>query len=554
MDLAAALAVEGDDRHAPHPLARQAPVGAVLDHAADAVAAPVRHPGGVVDLGQRALAQLGVVDRDEPLRGGAEQDRPLAPPAVGVAVAQRLARLVEQVAGLVQVFDDVGVGVPRLAAGPARHLVGELAGVVERRVRLEPVVHAGDVVLGAVAGRGVDQPGALLEGDVVGEPDPEVVVGARRVDERMVVAGAFQRLQFVPGDRDPGRAVGLGVLVQRADGAEERRRQLAGDDQMLGFLVRAWMGQGDVLEARVQDDGQVGRQRPRRRRPDRQGQPGAGQPLVEGGRVEPGLQREAHIDRWRRVVLVFDLGFGQRGLVARAPVDRLLAAEQIAATGKRRQCADDGRLVGRLQRQVRVLPAAEHAQPAELAALDVDEAQRVLLARGADVGLGHAQLLVAQVAVDLELDRQAVGIPAGHVRRPMTHHRVALDHEILEDLVEHVAVVNVPVGVRWSVVQDVGRRVLARLLDPLVQPAVFPRLQHLRLAPSQVAAHGKRSLGEVDRVLVLSASHREPGTIALCRGHAPAPQPARIAGIFATTGRSQKNPPTRLTPTLPTQY
>src|SRR5205085_9090213 len=115
--LVAALAIENGDRHAPQPLARDAPVGTGLDHAGDAVLGPAGVPLYFADFVERAGAEaprvilsrgdgegpratgLGVlrfaqddtrIHRDEPLLGGAEDHRVLATPAVRVRVRDRL--------------------------------------------------------------------------------------------------------------------------------------------------------------------------------------------------------------------------------------------------------------------------------------------------------------------------------------------------------------------------------------------------------------------------------------------------------------------------------
>src|SRR4029077_6170073 len=87
-------AAEGRDGHTPHALAREAPVGARLDHAADAVLAPGRDPARLADLDERVVAQrrrvLGLAEAREPLLGRPKDDGGLAAPAARVLVAQRL--------------------------------------------------------------------------------------------------------------------------------------------------------------------------------------------------------------------------------------------------------------------------------------------------------------------------------------------------------------------------------------------------------------------------------------------------------------------------------
>ena len=86
--------------------------------------------------------------------------------------------------------------------------------------------------------------------------------------------------------------------------------------------------------------------------------------------------RKLHVDRGVVPVLVFDLGFGQRGLRAGAPEHRLLALINEALFDEDGEGADDLRLVGGIERQIRVLPIAQDAEPLELLALDVDELAR----------------------------------------------------------------------------------------------------------------------------------------------------------------------------------
>src|SRR6202023_3997522 len=88
--LAILAAIEDRNWHAPDPLARDAPGGPALHHAADALLAPGRDDaavrGDLVDGGQRGLADGGAaasgqidleIQADPPLVGRAEDDRVL---------------------------------------------------------------------------------------------------------------------------------------------------------------------------------------------------------------------------------------------------------------------------------------------------------------------------------------------------------------------------------------------------------------------------------------------------------------------------------------------
>src|SRR5579862_4265407 len=118
--LAALFTVDGDHRHAPVALARDAPVGPGRDHVADPLPSPGGDPAHALDLGERALAEVAALHADEPLLGRAEDDRVLAPPAVRVAVRHRLRG--EQRATGAQVIDDWRVGLEHAHALPLRHL------------------------------------------------------------------------------------------------------------------------------------------------------------------------------------------------------------------------------------------------------------------------------------------------------------------------------------------------------------------------------------------------------------------------------------------------
>src|SRR5262249_48201654 len=83
-------AQEHGNGHAPYPLARDAPVGARGNHVGDSFLAPRRIPLHLLDLLERTTPQRAAAQwrfhRDEPLFGGAENHRFVAPPAVRVGM------------------------------------------------------------------------------------------------------------------------------------------------------------------------------------------------------------------------------------------------------------------------------------------------------------------------------------------------------------------------------------------------------------------------------------------------------------------------------------
>ena len=94
----------------------------------------------------------------------------------------------------------------------------------------------------------------------------------------------------------------------------------------------------------------------------------------------PETMRELDKNRGIHAVRIFHLRLRERRLRPGAPVDWLLALVNEPLFHERGKSADDLRLVSGRERQVRILPVAEHAEPPELLALDIDELARICLA------------------------------------------------------------------------------------------------------------------------------------------------------------------------------
>ena len=196
---ATAGTVERRDWHTPGALAGDAPVRAARDHVVDAVAAPGRNPldllvdrvkGGLAQSARRAFARRDhrlAVHPHEPLRGGEENHRIVAAPAVRVGVLVRL--VVPEAAAFRQRLHDRGIRFEDLLPRKQPDIVREPAVRSDGRIDVEPVLQPSQVVVGAVAGSGVDRTGALLERHVVGEHSER-----RTVVQRMREPEAFEIL------------------------------------------------------------------------------------------------------------------------------------------------------------------------------------------------------------------------------------------------------------------------------------------------------------------------------------------------------------------------
>ena len=177
------------------------------------------------------------------------------------------------------------------------------------------------------------QPVPDLPADFVLEPHVEFDFGVG-LAERDVLAVHYQRsaieprvLCFEPVELRALESRDLFVLGKAARFGK-RLRQLGRDDENL--VVRNLDRR--IIKIRMNRDAQIRRQRPRCRRPDHEKNILAGECRIDLRRI--GLQRKLYVNRRRRVLLVFDLGLGERGLVVDAPVDRTQAFVDVAAFEK----------------------------------------------------------------------------------------------------------------------------------------------------------------------------------------------------------------------------
>src|SRR5437763_865081 len=151
-----------------------------------------------------------------------------------------------------------------------------------------------------------------------------------------------------------------------------------------------------------------------------------------------------------------------------------------------------------------MLPITEHTEAFELLALKVDILQRESF--GSSPHLEWRK--VARLFHDFVFNRQSVAIPARHVRRALTEHRLRFHDEIFENLIERGAHVDIAVGKRRAVVQHEQFTIFARRLNLLIKVGVVPLLEQLRLARPQIRLHWKIRAREINRVFVILAHPR----------------------------------------------
>ncbi len=271
-------------RRAPVALPRNEPVRTRLDHAADAIAAGFGEELRRVDGHRRLVPQRVIaVHADEPLWCIAEDDRGLGAPRMRIGVLDAAAS--QKVAGLDQLRHDGAVGLAELAgllalgfqhlqAGKQRH--GRIIGAVgidsigdsiEAAAGFQP--H--QIVVGAMTGGRVYKTGTGVVGDVVAgqHGHVEAVTGIKR-SQRMAERQTAQNVGRHVDDLLPRRRIGS---------TEHAFGQFFGQDQLVadgGPRCKTEIGlglhAGDFIDRigdlGVEADGAVGRDGPRRGRPD----------------------------------------------------------------------------------------------------------------------------------------------------------------------------------------------------------------------------------------------------------------------------------------------
>jgi len=408
----------------------------------------------------------------------------------------------QQRPGFVERFQHRLVGRAGLAlvsvdgqTGEQRHM-GVIAPVLAHGLRhLDAVgLTQAEVVL-AMAGGDVDEARTGVGGDEIAGQQRHLEVVALAV-QRVAAPGA--------GEARTGEAVQLRPLGD-AGFLQHALGHAGGEHQTLADHGLAAFGDGGHLEGRVFDlvaigDGAVGRQGP-----------GGGRPDDDAGLVHLRRRRppdgEAGEDGGGGVVVVFDLGIGQRGLLDHRPHHRLGALVEAAVHRELVDFADDLRLGREGHGGVGVLPVALHAQPAELGGLDADPFLGELAAFGAELDERHVILVLAGLAVfllDLPLDGQAVAVPAGDIVGVEALHLAEADDDVLQDLVDGVADVDVAVGIGRAVVQHELLAALGAGAQLAEQVHLGPALQQLGLLGRQAAAHGEVGARQKDGRFVIA--------------------------------------------------
>ncbi len=247
--------------------------------------------------------------------------------------------------------------------------------------------------------------------DVIGKDAEDAAIEERVLEGDAVEHGAFEARDF--------------LCVWNVDGGFDRFGQFGGDDVHIASHPCLRQGWGthvhwlagferDVVEVRMEGNGERRGQRPRRCRPD----DGKDVLAFERGRdcFRRACQLVAHVHGGAGVLLVLDLSLGKCSAVMDAPVDGLETAVDEAFLEEAVKGFESACFVVARHGLIGPVPAAKDADALELRGLQVNVFLGVGTAGLKDGRRGHFKLLAAELLIDFDLDGKAVTVEAGDIR------------------------------------------------------------------------------------------------------------------------------------------
>ena len=140
-----------------------------------------------------------------------------------------------------------------------------------------------------------------------------------------------------------------------------------------------------------------------------------------------------------------------------------------------------------------MFPVADNAQSLEFLALYVYPLGSVLAAYLAHYVGRQFLFLSLELFFDLVLDRQAVAVPARHIEGLVALHVAGLDNNVFQNLVECMAHVNMAIGIRRTVVENIFS-LGGIFLDQLGHKInIVPECKHFGFSLDKIGLH--RELG-----------------------------------------------------------
>ena len=149
--------------------------------------------------------------------------------------------------------------------------------------------------------------------------------------------------------------------------------------------------------------------------------------------------------------MIFNLGFSQRCLTGKAPVDRLFAAKEAFILSKLAAFPGDDGFILIIHRQIRVFPVSHNSQAFKLISLNINEFFSILPAKPPNISQRKVFLFLPDFNIHVMLNGKPVAVPARHINRIIAGHLFGANDDIFQNFVQSGSDMDIAVGVRGTI-------------------------------------------------------------------------------------------------------
>ena len=213
--------------------------------------------------------------------------------------------------------------------------------------------------------------------------------------------------------------------------------------------------------------------------------------------------RHFYIDGRSFLFAVFDFSFSQSSFAMGAPVNGFLTFIDVAFFSHFAKYADLFSFNVGIQSYIGIFPVAKNAQTFEVFALQIDEAQSVIMALTTQSQVINFFTVQAQFFDCSVFDRHTVSIPTRNIRSVETTSVFVFNDDIFQDFVQSMTHVDFAVCIRRAIVKDEFFTTCMQFLFFPVDFVFFPELFEFRFALRQVCTHGEFSFGQIQSFAVI---------------------------------------------------
>ena len=397
-------------------------------------------------------------------------------------------------------------------AGKQRHglIIGTVA--IDHFGHFQTIFQTGLVIVRAMRRCGMDKAGTGIGRDIVSGQKRHIKV-ITLTAERM---GSNRAFKLGPLERADNLVAGDATVFAQV------LKKVGTDRHLLANRGPCFFGSfGDfddgIFDVVAIRNRTVTRNGPRGRGPDDDGG------VLKDINLGPG-DREADMDRFGCMVVIFDFGLGQGGLFNHRPHDRFGAHIERTVHQELAQFAGNRCLCLVIHGDIGIVPVTHHAKAFEFFTLYIKPLLGELAAFLAEFGNRNIVLVLALGTVlffDLPFDRKAMAVPTRNVDRVLAQHLLRTGDDVFEDFVECMANMQMAVCVGRAIMEDKHFTISRNTANFAVEVLVFPLLEQGGLHLWQTRPHREIGLGQDNGLLVFDTHRDGPVVLNKLKGRTP---------------------------------